>query len=73
MLQNLVKVQKEIQQANQADGTWFQLDKELEYHDFFGAKMSAFAVALDPYINAFSDHFGFGFHPLAEFISLFVC
>lgn len=60
MLNDMVKVQKEIQQANnKADGSWFQLDPELEYHDFFGAKISAFCVASGPYINAFSDHFGY--------------
>jgi nephrocystin-3 len=59
MLRGLVGVQKQVRQELYDNAPWFQEDSELEYHDFFGAKMSQYAVACDPYLNAFSDHFGY--------------
>ena len=59
MLRGVVNVQKEIAQESADNMPWFQLDGEREYHDFFGAKMSQFAVAADSLLEAFSDHFGY--------------
>lgn len=59
MLRGLVAVQKKITEDSCAGAQWYQLDNELEHHTFFGAKMTQFAVACEPYINAVSDHFGY--------------
>ena len=59
MLRGLVSVQKQVRQESYDNAPWFQEDAELEYHDFFGAKMVQYAVACEPYLNAFSDHFGY--------------